>query len=405
MIELDGVQYSLKTPAENAQEMVEYINNYCNEHNIKNTKGEIVNIAVNTANPLYMICYGFGYLASILQKLLYSAGCSLSISRSSNRQLMNIAEIAGVHRKKSTKTTIPVVIISTPITQGNSSPCVITKDLEVSYRYGEQVLTFSPAYEKTINPGESLSTVLICHQEGSFSIPERAITSFVENPEGFGSIISEASIPGQAEESYADLRARIQERGTVATQLDRAAAAITQLEGVTLCNIYFNYSNISSVTVGGVEVQPRQALLFVQGYSDDIAKTFYNYLSCTTADSPNAITQSYVTHSFQELEVHITPPSVITPYIMLYIGGEVLSSTVENIKKEITTLSSSITIGQPLLSTTIISKVKEAFPELLLQGVEVSLTGEPGTYSYKITPQPQQLIGFKVDNILIAGNI
>lgn len=407
MIELDGVQYNVRTPAENAQEMITYINDYCSTNNILNSKGELVQIEINHANPLYMICYGFGYLASILQKLVYNAGCALNISRSSNRQLMNLAEIANVKRKAATRTTVPVMIYSNIQETTGAVPCPITLDLVVSYTYGSQTITFSPAFETTIPIGGSQYMVLICNEEGSYSIPAGAITSFDENPVGFRSMSNFASVPGQDEESYASLRARIQERATTATQLDRAAADISQLPGVSLCNIYFNYSNINSTVVGGITVPPRQSVLFVQGFSSDIARTFYNHLSCLTAgsDYQYAIQQNYVTHAGQSISVYIIPPTVVYVYINIYIGSQVVQSVNQGIKDAICSLSSSLTIGQSLTSTMVIDKIMEAYPNLDLQGVELSLTGADGTFTYVLDPQPQQLFGFNVDNMILPGNV
>ena len=79
MITLDGIEYTVKTPEENASDLVNYINDYCAAHNVKNSKGEVINIAANETNPLYMILYGNAYLATVLQKLIYSAACRMSV--------------------------------------------------------------------------------------------------------------------------------------------------------------------------------------------------------------------------------------------------------------------------------------------------------------------------------------
>lgn len=403
MIELDGIQYNVRTPRENTQDMLAYVNKYCQDNDIRNSEGELVQIEDNYANPLYELLHGFGYMSSTIQKLLYNAACSLNLARASDRQLMNIAEIAHVQRKKATKTTIPVMIYSSLVTDPNAQPCVITTALSVTYVIGGTTLVFHPAYDATIPVGSSLYTLLICETIGSYSIPADAITSFDTNPEGFRTMVSSASVPGQDEESIADLRLRIQERSISTTQLDRAADAISQLDGVSLCNIYFNYSNVNDVIIGGITVPPRQALLFVQGFSNDIAKTFYNYLCCNTAgsDYTYAVEQDYITHTGQALPVYIIPPTVVYLHFIVHVGTTILDTTKQGIKDAICALSSSLTIGQNVTSTMVINKIQESYPEIQLQGVEISLTGETGDYSYKAVPQPQQLFGFKIDYILI----
>lgn len=401
MIELDGIQYNVRTPEENAENMLGFINDYCTTNNITNSQGELIQIEQNWANPLYILLYGFSYLVTVLQKLIYNVGCSLNIARASDRQVMNIAEIANVKRKKATKTTIQVIIYAN-LTGVGAVPCHITKNLVVTTNYGSQVISFSPAYEVIIPVGGSVSMVLICNQDGSYSIPAGTITQFDSEVAGFRSMTSSASVPGQEEETIADLRTRIQERATSATQLDRAAADITQLDGVALCNIYFNYSNTNNVIINDITVPPRQALLFVQGYSDDIARVFYNHLSCLTAgeSSPTAIPQVYTTHAGQQLPVYIIPPTVIYPYIVIYLNEQVVASINQGIKDAIATLASSISIGQTLTSTMVMNKIQEAYPTLALAGVSLSLDNENFTYQLEI--QPFQLFGFNTEYMLLS---
>ena len=402
MIELDGIQYNVRTPEENAEDILTFVNTYCSEHNITNSKGELVQIDLNWANPLYLILYGFAYLTTVLQKLIYNVGCSLNIARSSPRQLMNLAEIANVKRKEATRTTIHVILYANNPTDPDPVSCHITQDLLVSMTYGSQVITFSPAFETTIAIGSSTPMVLICNQEGSYSIPAGSVTAFDDEVPGLRKIESQASVPGQARETLSELRARIQERATTSTQLDRAAADITQLHGVSLCNIYFNYSNDSPVIVNNIEVPPRQSLLFVQGYSKDIARVFYNHLSCLTAggDTPSTLTQVYTTHAGQDIPVHIIPPTVVFPYITIYINTQETADVISGIKDAIATLALNMTIGQTLTSTDIILKIKEVYPTLALAGVQLSIDNE--AWSYQLEAQPFQLFGFSSEHMLVS---
>ncbi len=401
MIELDNIQYELKTPQENADSAVGYINDYCKTNNITNSKGELVQIAQNWANPLYAIIFGASYLVSILQKLIYNAGCSLNISRASNRQLLNIAEIANVRRKKATKTTIVAMIYANITSDTDPVPCKITKDLLVTVAYGSESITFSPAYETEIPVNGSVAMVLVCNQEGSYSMEAGSITTFDTNPAGFRKMVSQASVPGQKEETFADLRQRIEQRSTTGTQLDRASADITQLEGVTLCNIYFNYSNVSYVVVNGINVPPRQALLFVQGYSDDIARVFYNHLSCLTCgkDYQYTITQTYTTHAGQELPVYIIPPTFVYPQIRIFVGIKLITETIQGIRDSIASLSEELSIGEALTSTKVINKIQEDYPQVQVNGVQLAL--DDNVFSYQVQVQEYQLIQFDDSKISI----
>ena len=116
MIELDGIQYNVNTPEENATSMVNFINNFCATRNIRNSKGELISIDANTANPMYMIIYGLAYLVSAVQRLIYSVGCAFSISSSSDRQLLNLATLSGVKRKGASPTIVNCIIYASRYT-------------------------------------------------------------------------------------------------------------------------------------------------------------------------------------------------------------------------------------------------------------------------------------------------
>lgn len=401
MIELDGIQYEVKTPQENAESAIAYVNDYCKVHNVRNSYNELVQIEQSWANPLYCIIFGFSYLVTILQKLIYNAGCSLNIARASDRQLLNVAEIANVRRKKATRTTIVSMLYANLSTDTNPVPCHITKDLLVTTNYGGSPITFSPAYETIIPVNGSIPMVLLCNQEGSYSIPAGSITSFDVNPQGFRKLISQASIPGQKEESIANLRKRIQERSTTGTQLDRAATDITQLPGVTLCNVFFNYSNTSETVINGITVPPRQSLLFVQGYSDDIARIFYNHLSCITAgkDYQYAIKQDYKTHAGQKISVYIIPPAVVYPQIRIFVGEKIISEVRQGVKDAVASLAEEMSIGESLTSTKIINKIQSSYPQLSVSGVQLALGDN--VFSYQVQAQEYQLFQFDDSEINI----
>ncbi|MGL4483428.1 MAG: hypothetical protein ACRCUS_00605, partial [Anaerovoracaceae bacterium] len=123
MIELDGISYALQTPEENTQELITYVNSYCSNNNIKNTKGSIIFVETNIANPLYLLFWACGYLASKLQKLLYNIGCLTSLVASSERQFLNLCDIARLQRQQQTKTSIKAIVYSDP---ESASPCVIS---------------------------------------------------------------------------------------------------------------------------------------------------------------------------------------------------------------------------------------------------------------------------------------
>lgn len=405
MLSLDGIDYTLKTPEENVSDLIAYINDYCQVNGIRNSYGEIINIDVNETNPLYMVCYGLSYLTSILQRLVYSAGCSISIPESSERQLLNIADAAGVKRNAATKTVIQGTIYSN-LEDAGAVDCVITQSLTATVVSGTYSIAFHPAYDMVIPIGESRQIMLIAEDYGAFNVSENTVTAFDDVVPGFRMMTTRASTPGQDQESISSLRARLQRRSVEGTQADRCAEAIQELDGVSLCNIYFNYSPEATVTVGSraIPVPPRTALLMVQGYSPDIAKTFYRYLICQTAggDLPasyGVYTQDFVTKAGQVIPVYILPPQQAPVYIKIYVYETLAYSQIEGIKDAVASLSSSLTIGQSITTKMVLDVLSENYSDITFQGAEIS--ADDVAYSYKATPNNDEVFIFNLGNIKV----
>ena len=408
MLLLDGIEYTVKTPEENASDLVSFINDYCRSHGIKNSLGEDVYIEANETNPLYMLLFGNAYLATVLQKLIYSAGCALSVPESSERQLLNIADIANIARNAATKTIITGTVYAN-LTDVGAVDCVITRELTATVSSGTYALRFHPAFDITIPVNESRQIVLICEEYGAFNISENTIVQFDEHVPGFRKMTTLASTPGQSQESIASLRARIQRRSVEGTQADRAAEAIQSLDGVSLCNIYFNESPSTTQYVGSraIPVPPRQALVMVQGYSDSIAKTFYAHMLCQTIDgsrlptSVGAYSQSYTTRANQVLPVWVVPPVQTPLYVKVYIYETLTYAQINGVKDAICDISSSLSIGQAITTTMITDAVANAFPDFTIQGAEVSGDGE--VFSYIANPEKDAVFVFNLENISVIA--
>ena len=365
MIELDGMEYMLQTPGENVLDLVNYINNYCADNQVKDSNGDTMRVEINLANPLYMLLFGYSFLTSRLQRLIFSAGCAINISESSESQLLNLAQIAKIFRKGATRTTVLVTIFAE-----DETPCTITPQLSATVNG----VVFHPAYSLTVPAGENKSIMLIADSYASVSFPEGTITAFDTTVPGLRTITSEAAVPGQPEESIPELRARLLRRGTKATQIDNAAAAIEGLEGVTLCNIYFNYSITDTQMISGIQVPPRQALIIVQGYNDNIAKTFYSHMLCLTAggSSTRAITQTYVTNAQQQIPVYILPPESLPVYIKVYVPDTLSIEQTAKLKDAVVGMSRIQKIGQAISGGEIIRIISNEIPDINILDIELS---------------------------------
>lgn len=410
MLLLDGIEYEVKTPDENLDDVVTYINDYCQINDIKNSLGEVIYVDANEANPFYQMLRGLSYLTTIMQKLQYSAGCSVSVAESSERQLLNLSDLAGIKRTKATHTTIAGVVYAN-LEETGAVDCVITQEMEATITIAGIDVVFHPAFDVTVPIGESRNIVLVADQLGSFNISANTITSFDDPVPGLRMLSTGASTPGQEKESIASLRERLQRRTVDSTQIEKAAAAIQNLEGVAMCSIYFNYSPREDETVPygnvNITVPPREALIFVQGWSTDptaIARTFYRYMLCKTAgdDVEGAQYQDYVTKANQSLRVWILPPKQQPVWIKIYIKNVLSYEQVDGIKDVICSMAGSLTIGQSISSVDIVKYVGSVYTNLTIQGAEVSLTDDDNGYSYVQTPNATAIFYLNVDNISVV---
>lgn len=409
MLLLDGLEYDVKTPEENTDDLITFINEHCASADIRNSLGEVIHIEDNEANPFYQLCFGLSYLTTVMQKLIYNAGCGMSVAESSPRQLLNIADIAGIHRSQPTRTVIHGVVYATE-DPALGDHCDITQSMSATIVVSGQEIIFHPAFDVTIPLGESRSIVLIAEQYGSYNIAANTITAFDDPVTGFGSMTTGDSTPGQEEETIAALRERIQRRVVEGTQVERAATAIQNLEGVSMCNIFFNYNpnTPASVAYGdsSISVPARQALIMVQGWNNDIAKVFYRYMLCPTTQTSVEGEQvlTYTTKSGQDLSVYVIPPKQMPLYVRVYIDDVLSYEQSDGIKEVICTLAGRLIIGQTVTSVNITELVKEIYSNLSIQGADVATNVGESTsnWSYKQTPPPTSIFTLSMDNITIV---
>lgn len=369
MVELDGRAYEVSTPEENVQALVTFINNYCAEKEIKNSKGEIIFIEANYSNPLYMICFGISYLFSIIQKLIYNVGCAFNIASSSDRQLLELATIAKIKRKDATYTTINAIVYAEA-----SQGCTIDVTDKATVVLNSKSITFYPVSKVEI-PADSAATIILRASElGAYNIEAGSISTFDSSIAGFRAMETSASIPGQDQESIASLRARMQLFGSSGTRADRTAEAIRGLEGVSRCHVYFNTSNTDPSFISGINVSPRTALVVVQGYSDKIAETFYSHMECLTQAGPASrnIVCTYTGKAGQVFQVNVVSPNMVGSSIRLYLRDTISSSEESTIRDAILKLSAELNIGDSLTSAQVISKVMTAFPDLYVKGAKIA---------------------------------
>lgn len=406
MVELDGIEYEIKDAAQNADDMLGYINDYCSAHNIVNSKGEVIYIEKNRTNPLYMVLYGLGYLVQGIQTLIYSAACSLNIARASDRQLLDICDVVGMTRNAATKTTIQAQVFCkgpndfSGVTPSNVG-IHITTDMSVTLKSGSDDIVFHPAFEVHIGLDESAIIILVAEQGGSYAFTANSFKDFDSPLPYLQKIVSEAAVSGHAEETIPELRQRLLNRTKSYPITQRTSEAIQELDGVTFAKVEFNYNTISPKTIGTIVLPPRSALLLVQGYSDEIAEVYYRYMLAETCNvAGRSLKQAWKGRQGQSYDVYITPPVQRAVFIRIVTDDELAGQTENDIRLNICKLAIDMEIGESLSAGTIIKRLKETNPEVavvnvVLQWKDALEEPDEQLWSYKVAPIADQLITFQ----------
>lgn len=433
MVELDGRAYTIKTAAENTEDMLNSINEYCAEHNIRNRQDELVQLEARMSSPIYCILWALGYLVTAIQNLIYSVGASNNVQASSDTQLLNLSQLANVKRRQPSLTTFRIEVIAMQITDPNYDASVETCTIS-----SEDVITvagieYKPALHPSIvlQPGEAATLTMVAQEAGSYTIAKDTVVQFDNPIINLKSIHQpNPSIPGQQLESIASLRARIQRRQLSGTTMDITMDAISALPGVTLCNIFYNTAlvadpNSSQYHVGDdtdyVLVPPRWALIMIQGYNKDIAKTYFGFMTAQTIgwtelpsgdieiDYSNISSEArkrildvqiYESHAQQKIPVLLMNPRTKPVYIRVYIATTVVGAVEQAMKEAVCTLGLSLTAGQSITSAQILATLTD-FSSYQVVGATVS-SDEGITFSYKTLQAADLLWTLDVTHITIV---
>ena len=364
MIELDGRSYIVNTPTENAFALLEYVNQFMTDNNVRNSKGNIVQFKISLASPIWLLIIGIGYLATVCQKIMFAVAQAFNIADCSEQQVLSLSKIARLPRKLGSYTTVACTA-----TASSSGACHITTDMVAKATYEGVEYTFNPIYELNIAAGTSEEVILICTVTGPVYFEIGAITALktaseeaVPNLETF---VSGAPQPGSGLESISSLRTRIMTNEAI-SPLSGAAQGLNALDGVTKAVVLYNPNYDSDMILGGKTVPPKKAVVFVQGYSDKIAKEYYTHMTAQTYSDGTAHQQSYVMENGQNFTMNYFAPIAVNLYVRVKISTLITLERQAEIKQAVIKLSNSRNIGDNYTTSYMIDMMNTNlyFPEV-----------------------------------------
>lgn len=394
MIELDGRSYVVDSPATNALNLLGYANQFMTDNEVKNKKGDIVQFKVSLASPIWLICIGIGYMATVIQKIMFAVAQAFNIGSCSDQQLLELAAVARMQRKTGSYTTVVC-----HVTADDGGDCVITTEMEAKATYNNTEYTFNPMYNITIEAGETAEVILICTVTGPVYLEAGVITEFTQEPENFGSMVSSASQPGEGMETITQLRSRLNKNEAV-SPLHGAIQAIDALDGITKSRIFYNPNSSDSITIAGKTVPPRQAVMFIQGYSAKIAEEYYKHMSAQTISDATSHQQSYTMLNGQQFVVNYFAPEAVEMKIKVRVTKALSAERIDTIKNALVALSNQLSIGVNYTQAWLLDSlnVNMDFPEI----VGCLISSDDGENYYDTTTFADNNIGLITEaNIIV----
>ena len=366
---LDGITYLVETPIDNAMTLLNYINAYMAENEIKGSAGELIQFKVNAMSPIWLIIFALGYMITIVQKMLVAVGSSFSLSACSNEQLLNLAQIKGTSLLSGTPTTIQATILA-GATNASIPVSATYKDT-----YEDIELVFHPAYAIEIEAGKTGSVPLVCEVVGAYYVPGKSGVQFTPPIDEVQSMSVANSIPGTENETFDAMRLRLQSTAASENSLNSCAAALAQLTGVSRAGIYFNESNASPIVVGEYTVPARHSLVMIQGSNSAVAETYYRYLNVPTATPDGSIISTWRTSVGQALTVNYVQPSSKDVYVKVKIKEKVVASITESLLETLIELNGINGIGGSLTQNDVMSLLSSKSFSFTIIGVQISNNG------------------------------
>lgn len=375
MINFEGREYIVDDATTNAYNLLNYINKYMADNNIKNRKGEIVQFKINLASPIWLIIFGIGYVTSVIQKMIFAVAQAFSISNCADQQVLNLAQIARIERKQGSYSTMTM-----RVTAGDSE-CIITPEDTLTITYEDEEYIFRPITTYNISAHSTDSVVTIADKTGPVYITSDSIDKFDEAIANMESCTNLGSEPGTNIESISALRTRIQSNETV-TPVSAAIAALNGLTGVTKANILYNISTTESKTVAGYTVPPRNAIVFIQGTANNLAETYFKYMYAPTVSGDSGLTQVYKEVNNQEFTLNYFPPEAKNIYVKVHVNGIegiIATEVTDAIRNSIAKLSNSLKMGVNYTQSYIMESIA-SIPEYSYI-IGISLSSDGSNYS------------------------
>lgn len=279
--EIDNKLWKPQTTTEHANKIMEQINVYLQQNEVKDSNGNIVQLTANFANALYLLCLSSGSRIAENDEKLNRAINSFNIELCDDQQIEHLLPIAAIERNQGSYSTLLLTCKAS-----EDGECFIPKGSKAPFGN----CYFITQSDCLISAGETANILTVCDTLGAITVLTNEVQSFENSIANLDFVKNEeSSVPGSAAESTNELRQRILLGDTIKYSLDGCKSALESLTGINYAKIYFNYNTKDSIKlVGDVELKARHAYIVVYGENENLAKTYAEYMSAPTQNAPNS---------------------------------------------------------------------------------------------------------------------
>lgn len=273
---------------DNASEYIDKVNNLLAQYSVADKDGNPAQLAKLAGSPLWLMALADGQNITEWQERLRNAYNAIDIANCADSQVENLAVLAGVIKREGSA---PYIILRVTNTTSNSITinsvnCIATDALTQNEWYSGQ------NYELIVD--ETADLVFYCRQR-SVEVPKEIAFTLHNVEESWGDLSAvsvSASRVLEAPETLAQLRNRIIMRRDRYDIISQAEIAISGLDGVSKCSIWFNKNQTAPITLSGGKTLPaRTAYICIQGYDAEnlLARTFFSYAIVNTLQTEKSL--------------------------------------------------------------------------------------------------------------------
>ncbi len=361
-----GVTWTPKTASEHAVAML-------NEYNALLQAQGLPQIVAVQDNALWLMMLAVGSKLQATDDAILQGYNSFNLDLADGQQISNLLPAAGTELIPGSATSVLLNIAA-----GSGGALTIPEGSLLPFG----AVNFMTASGITIAASGTGEMVATCDTDGPIVIGPGSLTSFSASFPNLLSVTNPAAgVTGRNAETQNEARQRLIIGDTIGWNLNGVQRAISSIDGITQCRVYFNFSTSESLVLqGGTIILPRHAGIIIVGEDTSGTEIASTYFGLMNAPTDGLLSQDYTFLNGQVIPVNYFEAGEQNLWVKVFYDND--NETQSGFETAISDVVEAITftIGQTVSSQTI-SEALTGFQYATILGAEVSTDGV--TYSNK----------------------